>query len=351
MRLKLGALLAASVMAFVPAQDIAACTRVVYLGLDGVVVTARSLDWVNDMKPDLWAFPRGLQRDGAAGPKSMQWTSKYGSVVTTAYDAASTDGVNERGLVANLLWLSETQYATPSPDDKRRPLAVSAWAQYVLDNYASVAEAVEEMRKEAYYAAAILLDGRPVQVHLSMSDASGDSAVVEYLAGKLTIHHGRQYQVMTNSPPYDQQLSLYAYWQTIGGNSMLPGTVRAADRFVRMSYYVNAVKRTANPQEAVSTALSLIRNASAPFGMTPPPYEPYEAATYWRTVTDHKTRRYYFDSPRSLDVFWVELADLDLAPGAPARKLKLGGGAIYTGNATARFEKAEPFKFLPAPIK
>jgi penicillin V acylase-like amidase (Ntn superfamily) len=351
MRLKLGALLAASVMAFVPTQDIAACTRVVYLGLDGVVVTARSLDWINDMKPDLWVFPRGLQRDGAAGPKSVQWTSKYGSVVTTAYNAASTDGLNERGLVANLLWLSEAQYVTPGPDDKRRPLAISAWVQYVLDNYGSVAEAVEDMRKEAYYAAAILLDGKPVQVHLSMSDASGDSAVVEYLGGKLTIHHGRQYQVMTNSPPYDQQLSLYAYWQTVGGNSMLPGTVRAADRFVRMSYYVNTVKRTADPHEAVSTGLSLIRNASAPVGATPPPYEPYEAETYWRTVTDHKNRRYYFDSPRSLEVFWVELADLDLAPGAPARKLKLGDGASYTGNAVTRFEKVEPFKFLPAPVK
>jgi choloylglycine hydrolase len=351
MKLKLGALLVASVAAFVPARDIGACTRVVYLGLEGVVVTARSLDWIADMKSDLWAFPRGMQRDGASGPKSIQWTSKYGSVITAVYNAASTDGLNERGLVANLLWLSESQYVTPGPDDKRRPLALSAWVQYVLDNYASVAEAVEDMRKEPFYATAVLLDGKPAQVHLSMSDASGDSAIVEYLDGKLMIHHGRQYQVMTNSPPYDQQLALYAYWATVGGNAMLPGTVRAADRFVRMSYYVKAVKQTGNSAEAVATALSLIRNASAPFGATPPAYEPHEGETLWRTVTDHKNRRYYFEAARSPSVFWVDLADLDLADGAPARKLKLADGSIYAGNASSRFEKAEPFKFLPAPAK
>ena len=351
MRLKLGALLVASVAAFVPTHEIAACTRVVYLGLEGAVITARSLDWISDMKTDLWAFPRGLQRDGASGPKSIQWASKYGSVVASVYNAASADGVNERGLVANLLWLSESQYVTPGPDDQRRPLANSAWVQYVLDNYASVAEAIEDMRKEPFYVTAIVLDGRPVQVHLSLSDASGDSAVVEYLDGKLTIHHGRQYQVMTNSPPYGQQLALYAYWATVGGNAMLPGTVRAADRFVRMSYYVKAVKQTGNSQEAVATGLSLIRNASAPLGATPPAYEPDEGETLWRTVTDHKNRRYYFDSPRSPNVFWVDLADLDLAVGGPTRKLELVDGTIYAGNASTKFEKAEPFKFLAAPMK
>jgi penicillin V acylase-like amidase (Ntn superfamily) len=36
-----------------------ACTRVIYVGLEGIVMTARSMDWVNDIHTDLWAFPRG----------------------------------------------------------------------------------------------------------------------------------------------------------------------------------------------------------------------------------------------------------------------------------------------------
>ena len=41
---------------------------------------------------------------------------------------------------------------------------------------------------------------------------------------------------MTNSPVYEQQIALNAYWDLIGGNNMLPGTINAADRFVRLSY-------------------------------------------------------------------------------------------------------------------
>lgn len=47
------------------------------------------------------------------------------------------------------------------------------------------------------------------------------------------MHHGMQYQVMTNSPSYDQQLALNAYWESLGGLTFLPGINRAADRFAR----------------------------------------------------------------------------------------------------------------------
>jgi choloylglycine hydrolase len=66
-----------------------------------------------------------------------------------------------------------------------------------------------------------LPNGARAQLHLSLSDAS---VVFEYVAGKLIIHHGKQYEVMTNSPTYDQQLSLNDYWRQIGGLVFLPGT-------------------------------------------------------------------------------------------------------------------------------
>jgi penicillin V acylase-like amidase (Ntn superfamily) len=80
-----------------------ACTRVTYLGPDDNVITARSMDWAVDVGTDLWIFPRGMQRNGEAGPRSLAWTSKYGSVIATGYDISTTDGMNEKGLVANML--------------------------------------------------------------------------------------------------------------------------------------------------------------------------------------------------------------------------------------------------------
>ena len=59
------------------------------------------------------------------------------------------------------------------------------------------AEAVEGLQKEEFRLVPIKAPtGEPGTVHLSVSDASGDSAIFEYIDGKLTIHHGKQYQVI-----------------------------------------------------------------------------------------------------------------------------------------------------------
>ncbi len=334
-----------------PAQPSFACTRAVYLGPDDTIITVRSMDWVDDIHTNLWAFPRGLKRDGAAGPTSIQWTSKYGSVVAAGFDAASADGMNEKGLVANLLYLTESQYPKPAANDPRKPLSISAWVQFVLDNYATVDEAVTALRGEIFYVIPMdTPDGKPGTMHLAISDATGDSAIFEYVGGKLEVHHGRQYQVMTNSPIYDQQLALDEYWEQIGGTTMLPGTNRAADRFVRASFYINAIPQTSDIREALASTFGVIRNVSVPLGITTPG-QPNISSTLWRTVSDHKNRRYYFESTRSPSVFWVDLADLDFAAGSPTRKLTLTGGAILAGNASASFEPAEPYAFLPASPK
>ncbi len=71
------------------------------------------MDWKEDMLSNLWVFPAGVQRDGGAGPQSIKWTAKYGSVTVSGYEAGTTDGMNEKGLVANLLYLAESDYGKP----------------------------------------------------------------------------------------------------------------------------------------------------------------------------------------------------------------------------------------------
>lgn len=328
-----------------------ACSRAVYLGPENTVITVRSMDWVSDLGSNLWEFPRSMKRDGAAGPTSFTWTSKYGSVVASAFEAATADGMNEKGLVANLLYLTESQYPAPAAADKRPLICISAWAQYVLDQFASVAEAVDALRKEPFYVVAVMTpDGHAGSVHLAISDPTGDSAIFEYIDGKLVIHHGREFQVMTNSPIYDQQLALNAYWKQIGGTTMLPGTNRAADRFVRASFYINAVPKTAKIEEAIASCFSVVRNVSVPMGISTPG-QPNISSTLWRTVSDQKNKRYFFESVRSPTIFWVNIADLDFSEGKPVRKLTLSGGQIYSGNAAENFEQAEPFKFLATKAK
>jgi choloylglycine hydrolase len=330
------------------AAPLHACSRAVYLGPENTVITVRSMDWATPIGSNLWIFPRGMSRNGAAGPKSIAWKSKYGSVVTTAFDAASADGINEKGFVVNLLYLAESKYPTPGPNDKRLPISIAAWAQYVLDNFATVDEAVAALRAEPFYVVEVMTpDGEAGTGHLAISDPSGDSAIFEYIDGKLVIHHGREYQVMTNSPTYDKQIALNGYWQQIGGTTMLPGTNRAADRFVRASFYINAVQQTADEAEALAAAFSVIRNVSVPLGITTPG-QPNIASTLWRSAIDQKNKRYYFESVRSPSLFWVSLDKINFAAGQPVKKLMVSGGEIYSGNAVSKFKPAKPFQFLPA---
>ncbi|MBU3624362.1 linear amide C-N hydrolase [Polynucleobacter sp. AP-Latsch-80-C2] len=330
------------------------CTRVTYLGDNNLVVTGRSMDWGEDMQSDLWVFPAGMARNGACGAGSLEWTSKYGSLIVSGYNIGTADGVNEKGLVGNLLYLAESDYGTLNG---KAPVSITLWAQYALDNYATVAEAVAGLELEPFRVKSpVLPNGRAASLHLSLSDPSGDSAILEYIEGKLTIHHGREYQVMTNSPVFDQQLALNAYWKTIGGNEFLPGTISAADRFARASYFVGVVPKSidknyisAVPEQkmqyqAVASVMGIMRSASTPLGITTPG-KPNVSSTIWRTVTDHQNMIYYFDSATTPNAFWVDLKDVDLSKGAPVKKLPIAGGKYYAGNAASLFVPTEPFVF------
>jgi penicillin V acylase-like amidase (Ntn superfamily) len=352
-RFKLALTTFAALAALMPSPSAWSCSRAIYEGPNGTVVTVRSNDWWGSQGTHLWMYPRGLQRDGAGGPGTLTWTSKYGSVAASGWDLSTIDGLNEKGLAANMLYLAESDYGTPAANETRKPISISIWGQYALDNFATVAEAVEALRKEPIYIATVgTPDGHKGTAHLSLSDPSGDSAVFEYILGKLVIHHGKNYKVMTNSPPFDQQLALDAYWRTIGGATMLPGTNRAADRFVRASYYMGAVKKTDDTNEALATALSVIRNVSVPVGISTPG-APNIAATQWRTMSDHKNKVYYFESAFSPYLLSVNLAKLDFSQGVPTRKLTLNDksallvdGNFVSGDVGRYFAPAQPFRFL-----
>lgn len=330
------------------------CTRVTYLGENNTVITGRNMDWGQDISSDLWIFPAGMSRNGAGGANTLTWTSKYGSVVTSGYDIGTADGMNEKGLVANMLYLAESDYGSANG---RPILSMTAWAQYVLDNFATVAEAVTALQAEPFrIQSPILPNGRPASLHLSISDATGNSAIFEYIAGNLVIHQGKQYQVMTNSPIFDQQLAIDEYWKQIGGNVFLPGTISAADRFARAAYFVSAVPTTTDKNyitavpeqkfqyQAVASVMGIMRSVGVPLGITTPD-KPNISSSIWRTVSDQKNLIYYFDSATTPNTFWVDFKDVDFKSSAPVKKLAVAGAKYYAGNAASQFIPSEPFTF------
>lgn len=325
-------------------QQIEACTRAVYIGPDQMVVTGRTMDWKEDLHSNLYVFPRGIQRTGHNKEKTLNWTSKYGSVIATGYDIGTCDGMNEKGLVASLLFLPETIYSLPG--DTRPAMGISIWTQYVLDNFATVREAVDELKKETFRIDAPRLpNGSESTLHLAITDETGNTAILEYLDGKLSIHEGKEYQVMTNSPRYESQLAINDYWKEVGGLQMLPGTNRSTDRFVRASFYIHAIPQTSDAKIAIPSVLSVMRNVSVPFGISTPD-KPHISSTRWRTVSDQKNKVYYFESTLTPNLFWLDLKKIDFSPKASIKKLSLANGEIYAGDAVKDLKDSKSFTFL-----
>jgi penicillin V acylase-like amidase (Ntn superfamily) len=343
-------LLAVLVVASLLAGPAEACTRALYDGLNGRILTGRTMDWKDDIQTNLWILPRGAERDGAAGSTGLKWTAKYGSLVATGYDIATADGMNEAGLVVNGQWMTESKY--PEADGKTPTIALSVFGQFLLDQFGNVGEAVAWLRANPLLVLSGEVPGRPgslAVMHFSLSDASGDSAIIEWIDGKTVIHHDRAYRVMTNEPAFEQQLAVTAYWQQISGVQFLPGTNKAYDRFARASFYLDAVTKSDDPRVAAAATFSIMRNVSVPIGITTPD-RPNISSTRWRVVADHKDRLYYFESTVSPNVFWIDLKKVDFAAAKGVRKLDLGvnQSTIYSGESSAAFKPAAAFTFKPA---
>jgi penicillin V acylase-like amidase (Ntn superfamily) len=214
-------------------KNVLACSRVTYHAqVNDRIAIGRSMDFVASTNSSIFTFPAGQNRTGCSDANPLRWTSKYGSIVTTMYDAISIDGMNSEGLTGSVLYLGQSDYGERNASTPG--LAIGLWLQYFLDMYATVDDAATDLKKNLNLFQVItqpLVPGVSSTGHVSITDKSGDNMVMEYLDGKLVIHHGEEYQVMTNDPTFDEQLALNTYWKPIA-NQSLPGTSTPAGQSV-----------------------------------------------------------------------------------------------------------------------
>jgi penicillin V acylase-like amidase (Ntn superfamily) len=327
------------------ARYAAACTRILSNDNGGSVFVARSMDWATTTEPVLTVLPRGLRHDGGrvghevvVGENPLRWTSRYGSVVTTIYGVGTADGINEHGLAAHMLYFPPADYG---PRDTSKPgLQAALWAQYALDSAETVEEALANLEKIQVVKIEIERNGQTQRatVHMALEDATGDSAILEVLDGKLVIHHGRQFRVMTNAPAYDEQLKL------LGGRdysnptmeTQVPGNVNPRDRFQRATYYLSVLSKPKTETEGIAGMFGLIRNVSIPFGA---PVNGSTFDTEYRTVSDLTDTRYYFELTTAPNVLRVDLKKLNLNAGAAVMTLNPNDIAL-SGDVSTKFRRA-----------
>jgi choloylglycine hydrolase len=299
-----------------------------------------------------------MYRTGAAGPDSKTWESQHSSIITANFGCATSDGINEKGLTANLLWFSAAKYTSDEEDTSGKLLSdklllsVSTWAQYILDSCATVEEAINQMRyvrvlmAEMTNANGITMDA---MCHLVVGDVNGKSAIFEYINGILHIssnfdhsnppenfkfYSDAETNVVTNDPVFSKQVKTTGYWDVLnedlvkqGSQVMLPGSSFATDRFVRASHYSKSLSKTVeNTKEAIAGLTSIMHNAAKPI-------ENKEGnATWYTNLYDQKRCSYYHQSAHSPFMFCLNLKKIDFSDIAPDEGYTLtleDGGELY----------------------
>lgn len=313
-----------------------ACTRIVYTPQANMTLVGNNMDWYDEMNTHLIMYPRGISHEGWVSGVNLKWQSRYASLVATAYDSFTTNGMNESGLAAHILGLNGSDYGIR--DESQPGLLIVLWVQFYLDNFATVKDAIAYTESHPFQVVGFTLPNvGAVQLHLALEDTNGDSAVIEYLEGKAHIYHGSEYTILTNEPSFDQQLVNLKQYQGLGGDKPLPGSTYPRDRFVRASYYLSRLPQPNTTLDGVLQVFSLLENAGQPFGIHSPERaeDGHVYESQWRSVFDLNNHTLYFHFTKSLNTIWVRLNDFNLNAGAPIMQLNLNTNLI--GNVSKYF--------------
>ncbi len=342
--LKLIAMSALTIAASCPLfqNNAGACSRVLYQGNDSLYIVARSLDWKTPIPTNLYVYPRGMSKVSSDQPNHTSWVSKYGAVYAVGYDGGVTEGMNEKGLVVNGLFCKGTIYNEEKANGKPQ-MSLAVFVAWMLDQFATTDEVAEALKNWNYDIQGATFDGGTVSaLHWGVTDASGKSIIFEFDRGKVSVYEMGDYLAMTNDPRWPQMTAIIDYWEKIGGKNMLPGTVTSPDRCVRANYFAHHVKKTSDPDLGVAIARSVIMPSCVPYT-----YEiqgqPELSSTQWRSYSNIRDLRYYFDIVTNPGIYYVDLNKVNLKKGAPVLKLDTSKSADLVGDITSKLKKSAPF--------
>ncbi len=284
--------------------------------------------------------PRGFHQQNESNTNSHAWTSKYGSVSfyiklpepktgPVGLDwsrMAGVDGLNEKGLKVGTYFLAESTF---QPSDSRKTIPVNMLMQFYLDNCQSVDEIVAAAQEGKQRVVSMLTEQGELKLHVYAHDATGDSVIIEYLAGKVVIHRRPVVRVLTNTP-YDEAIRVLKNYEDFGGKEAIPGGTESLDRFVRGAYYLKHVPVPSAPKEAVAYGFDTIQTVAVTPGFD-------DRFTQWSVVTDITSKKMYFRTAWNPQICFLDLNEVNFSEGRPIRCLDFITRDNLSGNVLAAF--------------
>lgn len=179
------------------------CTAFVTTNEKGEVIYGRNFDFLYAPSLQLYTEPKNGYKSVSTvnlsfagySENSLPDGSLFDRFLTLAAPYLPFDGMNEKGVAIALLAVPE---AKPPYDSKKITLNTTTAIRLVLDNAATVEEAVELLRDYNIYFSG------DVKCHYLIADASGHSIIVEFYDGELQIVEAEtDYQIATNFIAYN----------------------------------------------------------------------------------------------------------------------------------------------------
>ncbi len=255
-----------------------ACTTFELEGPSGRVI-GKCYDW--DMGHGLVVVnkrevtKRALLVDSRQRP--AEWRATYASVTFNQYGLELPNGgMNEAGLVVEVMWLASTEL---EPPDARPVVNELQWIQLQLDSYSTTAEVVGHLGD-------VRITRVHGLVHYLVCDRTGACAAVELLGGKPVVSKGAR--VLTNHT----YAGSAAYLRQLAGPA--PDGAGSLARFARASRLA-ARPPAAALEDGAFDILDSVNNDDS----------------RWHIVYDPVRLRAWFRTRRTPAIRWLDLGRVD----------------------------------------
>ncbi|HEX7181067.1 MAG TPA: linear amide C-N hydrolase [Thermoanaerobaculia bacterium] len=317
MKKRMGTALLLALCGWTVAREAAACTTFCLKDQEALLF-GKNYDWsVDDAL--LVVNKRGVAKTAMLPPKDRPatWVSKYGSVTFNQYGREFPNGgMNEAGLVVELMWLDDTRYPDP---DGRPGLDCLEWIQYQLDRFDRVEDVVREAGRVRIVSMA--------KIHYLVCDRTGACATIEFLDGRLVPHSGGELPVpvLTNHT-YAESLGYLRRSEAAPGSKAFEGGSSLA-RFARASSLLRSYRPGPGGKPPVDYAFDVLDSVAQ---------GPY---TQWSIVYDLRSKRVHYRTRENRAIRRFDLAAFDFSCSTPVKVLDIHQGA---GDVARRFAAYRP---------
>jgi len=269
-----------------------------FLQHNGQMVFGRNYDWLADAGM-VCSNQRGLMktsiknRDG----NTVSWVSRYGSITFNQYGKEfPTGGMNEKGLVVELMWLDGTTYPQP---DERPSVGVLQWIQYQLDNHSTIEEVIASDKL-------IRITSNGTPLHYLVADANGHAASIEFLDGIMQVHKDNDLPmpVLTNDT-YASSIASLSNDTTRQNNSL--------DRFSTVCNMIQRYKEEASDRSLVDQSFDILDKVAQ------------GDYTKWSIVYDISNKQVWFKTEKYKQLRSIDFSSFDFSCASKPQMINMNG--------------------------